>query len=69
MATLTCKFEISTKEGNGHTDEVITWNFIIIMKIIIAIIGCTKTVQIALMLLRCSHHIPTINNYTTYLHL
>jgi len=39
------------------------------MKIIIAIIGCTKTVQIALMLLRCSHHIPTINNYTTYLHL
>jgi hypothetical protein len=68
LATLTCNFEIGTKVGNGHTDEVITWNFII-MKIIIATIGCAKIVHIALMLLRCSHHIPTINNYTTYLHL
>jgi hypothetical protein len=39
------------------------------MKIIIAIIGCATIVHIALMLPRCSHHIPTINNYTTYLHL
>lgn len=64
----TCKFEISTKEGNGHTDKVTIWNFII-MKNIIAIIGCNKIVHIALMLPCCSHHIPTINNYTTYLHL
>lgn len=51
MATLTCKFEISTKEGNGHNDKVTTWNFII-TKIIMVIIGCNKIVHIALMLPR-----------------